>query len=310
MSSIPIALFGRCVLCGALRREITNSYPGRANGAYYLHKFCRHLVSVHELDLRAYCELHLHIEWPRCPVSGVPVGFRLCGHGVRLAKYKKGVGITKSMSPAFAESCERASVARKGSGNPMWQKEPWNKGLPLDGPYCQYMAGLKRGVVYGPQTRLKHRRNRATHPRKARHVTPHTEETKAKIRLRTAAMHERRAFGGGSSIERMVGEMLDSLGAKFISQYRIAFYTVDIAFPDKRLALELDGDFFHVNPAYYPDGPQCAIQQRNAINDAAKDSYLKNRGWQVVRYWESAIRSPEFVQRLKADLVKLSVLKE
>ena len=307
MSIIKISLFARCAKCGLTRGEIINLHKGRSGGAYYLNKFCNHLAS-HGINLRYYCEFYLGIRWPRCPVSGVPVGCRIGGAGLLVATYKRGVGITKEMSPAFRRACERASILRKGAGNPMFGKAAWNSNLPPNHPYLAAMAAKRRGVVEGPETRLKHKRNRAKHPRKARHTTPHTIATKELIARHTAEMHEHHAFGRESSIQCRLKEALLSFGLCPIEEYRVGRFSIDCALPQWKVALEADGDFFHCNPALYPTGPTCHIQRRNQQNDWAKDAFLKQAGWIVLRFWETDILKTDFPSQLKEALVRASVL--
>lgn len=284
-------------------------HPGRANGAYFLDKFGKHLAAAHGIiEMSFYCERHLGMQWPRCPVSGNPVGFKAKGKGLLLSKYRKGIGITKEMDPSFRASCERASEARKGEGNPMYGKTPWNKGLPLDDPYRAAMADKRRGIIEGPETRLKHKQNRAAHPLRARHTTAHTSATKEQIAQHTAKMHEHHAFGRESTPHRNMRSVLDSLGIVYGEEHCIGRYSCDFVITERRVAIEVDGDFFHTHPLIYPDGPMCKIQRRTAANDHAKNEYLHREGWTVLRYWESDLKQAGFVSKLKADLVRLSVL--
>jgi very-short-patch-repair endonuclease len=57
----------------------------------------------------------------------------------------------------------------------------------------------------------------------------------------------------------------------------------------KRLAFEVDGDFWHSNPKKYKNGPIYKSQKRNARVQKAKETYLKNRDWQIFRFWEDDI---------------------
>ena len=283
-------------------------FRGRANGLYYADKFCGHLALEHGLVLKDYCRSCLGIVWPRCPVTGEEVGYKATGAGVLLRTFKRFAGVTKAMSQKVAAAAEKAKVTRRGSGNPMSGKRAWNRNLPAGHPYIERMAARRRGIKEGPETRRKQSHNRRRHPLKARHTTPHSLETKRKISMRTASMHTRHAFGRESSVHLAMRAALSSLGVNFIEEYPAKFYSIDFALPDAKLALEADGDFFHTNPLVYANGPQCAIQRRTARNDASKNSYLRQQGWIVLRYWESEIKAPGFTQRLRGDLERLGVL--
>lgn len=305
---IPADKFEACAICGRTKNDIRNSYPRRVDGAYYLEKFRNHLAASHGIGLPEYCEFRLGINWPRCPVTGECVGCRIGGKGLSLATYKKGAGVTQEMSSAFAASCERQRQARKGEGNPMFGKTPWNSGLAADDPYRAKMASLRQGIKEGPETSEKHRRNRAASMVKARHAVPHSQETKDLLRRRTAQMHKAGKLNRQTSIHLEIKGCLLRSGVPFAEEYCLEYYSIDFAIPEKKIAIEADGDYYHVNPALYPKGPRDAIQRRNAGNDAAKNAYLERHGWTIKRYWESDILSPGFEVKLKRDLVELGVL--
>jgi len=52
---------------------------------------------------------------------------------------------------------------------------------------------------------------------------------------------------------------------------------IDIAKPEKKVAIYVDGNYWH----HYPKGNS---------QDKAHTAYLENRGWKVLRFWESDIR--------------------
>lgn len=87
----------------------------------------------------------------------------------------------------------------------------------------------------------------------------------------------------------------------------------DVVFPRARVAVFVDGDFWHgrdwesrrqkllagSNPDYW-----IAKIQRNMERDRETTSRLESMGWTVLRFWESEIRSSsrEVVQRIGAVL--------
>lgn len=98
MTTIVASRFERCRICGCLKAEILQRHRGRANGVYFLNKFCRRLADVRGIHLRQYCERYLGLRWPRCPVTGEEVGCRLTGHGVVLCTYRRWVRVMAAMS--------------------------------------------------------------------------------------------------------------------------------------------------------------------------------------------------------------------
>lgn len=72
-------------------------------------------------------------------------------------------------------------------------------------------------------------------------------------------------------------------------QYLEKYYTIDIAFPKRKVAVEVDGDYWH-NREGLPIDQLGKAQIRNIANDKAKETFLKRRGWEIVRFWEGDIQ--------------------
>lgn len=113
-----------------------------------------------------------------------------------------------------------------------------------------------------------------------------------------------------SSIEVKMSQFLTALPLTEtpVQQHQIGNFIVDFAFPSAKIAIECDGDYFHINPQFYPDGPKDAIQRRNAGRDRAKNTFLHNRGWIVLRFWECDINAGSFKERLLCELRRLGLL--
>lgn len=79
-----------------------------------------------------------------------------------------------------------------------------------------------------------------------------------------------------SSIEIKLKESLEKAGYTPEWQVELGYYILDLAFSDKKLAIECDGDYWHSLPAA-------------KARDARKNGYLINRGWRVARLWEHEI---------------------
>lgn len=90
-----------------------------------------------------------------------------------------------------------------------------------------------------------------------------------------------------SQLERNFAERLRQAGLVFETQFKFRHYVLDIAFPEIKLAVEVDGDYWHTLP--------------NIIEkDKRKDSALLSAGWRVLHIWEKEIRSalPYALQRV------------
>jgi len=79
----------------------------------------------------------------------------------------------------------------------------------------------------------------------------------------------------------------------------------DFVFPSQKIAVFVDGDFWHGNPKKYRL-PRSNIEywaaklDRNRKRDELINMTLKGMGWRVTRIWESALRDEEaLVAKLK-----------
>jgi very-short-patch-repair endonuclease len=68
---------------------------------------------------------------------------------------------------------------------------------------------------------------------------------------------------------------LDGLGLDFEQEYKFGRWSIDFALPSQRIAIEVDGDYWH---------------KRTVERDARRDGHLTAAGWRVVRLPELAIQ--------------------
>jgi len=96
--------------------------------------------------------------------------------------------------------------------------------------------------------------------------------------------------------------MLHRAGLRFRKDRYIRFESrgvkADIVFPSSRLALFIDGCFWHrcpehaASPTRNSDYWQAKFK-RNVERDRANNKELQALGWRVVRIWEHEIKDPE-----------------
>lgn len=78
--------------------------------------------------------------------------------------------------------------------------------------------------------------------------------------------------------------------------------SIDIAFPAKRLAIFVDGCFWHGCPvhSHIPESNKdywLPKLKKNIERDAAKNEQLKIEGWQVMRIWEHELGDIDVILR-------------
>lgn len=135
---------------------------------------------------------------------------------------------------------------------------------------------------------------RAWATRRERGKDRHTEATKEKIRTATVKNIEatRRAV---SRIEDEIAEELTRRGVAFQRQVairdpRTGRFGACVDFLIDGVAVEVNGSFWHADPAIYPDGPRHASQWRTAIGYARKRGLLFRLEIPLVEIWERRVR--------------------
>lgn len=81
-----------------------------------------------------------------------------------------------------------------------------------------------------------------------------------------------------TTIEIALGRELEALGIPFKTQWRLKRWRADFAYPNFRLYVQADGDYFHRLP-------------RNVERDRRFNEMAIAEGWRVIRFWEHEIRA-------------------
>jgi len=223
------------------------------------------------------------------------VTIRIVEHCSECSKLPWNAGLTKDNN----ESLQRLSEARRGDNNPIHKvlqdevaKNNWVANVKIGkSDYDAWRRGKSLVEVYGEE-RADAAKQNMSESAKARKVHGHTGhkhtlETREKIGRKTAEFlaKSRRMT---SLPQLRLFESLQTLEVSFSLEYNIDHYFVDIAAPDIRLAIEVDGDFFHVNESLGYTA-KYRVQKRNLRNDKKKQAHLEKSGWEVLRFWVSDI---------------------
>jgi very-short-patch-repair endonuclease len=113
--------------------------------------------------------------------------------------------------------------------------------------------------------------------------TNKTPETKKRRSL--AAIKRLSSMPVVSSLNTAFKEALNNAGLFPEQEYPIEFYQVDFCFPDRKIVVEVDGDYWHCNPEIY-NVPKNKQQKKVVDKDRREKTYLVNRGWTLIRFWE------------------------
>src|SRR5215210_4815563 len=108
--------------------------------------------------------------------------------------------------------------------------------------------------------------------------------------------HMARVKGKNTSPERILRSALWEAGLRYRLNYRVPAGRPDIVFPGPKVAVYVDGCFWHGCPAHYsrPRSREGFWSQKLAANterDSRLTLRLESSGWIVVRVWEHEVFS-------------------
>jgi very-short-patch-repair endonuclease len=106
-----------------------------------------------------------------------------------------------------------------------------------------------------------------------------------------------------SKLETLLSKYLDEWSIKYERQQSIGNKVFDFQIKNTNIIIEVDGDFWHCNPKLWPEGPAFQCQADAVLNDRVKDLILKEKGFRLIRLWESDIKK-------NIEEVKQKILKE
>jgi hypothetical protein len=312
---IPKDTFNICLVDNVSLKDICKMYTKndlKKTSVYALDKFSHYLREKHNLSIKEYTIKYLNFAWPKCPVKEIDVGFNITGQGLIISRFAQG-GVSRELMPKLDMAYKKFSEERKGEGNPMFGRESWAKGLTKDtNESLRMRAEESRGRKTSDETKQKQRKARKNHPLKARHVAPHSLETREKLRESTARLWAEGVFNRTTSIHIKTREFLQTLelAESVQEEFQVKYFSMDFAFPLAKVAIECQGSYYHVDPRIYPNGPINAIQRRNFGRDKAKKKVCcDQQGWKIIEIWEPEINNGTFKEYLKCKLKELNLLK-
>jgi DNA mismatch endonuclease (patch repair protein) len=104
-----------------------------------------------------------------------------------------------------------------------------------------------------------------------------------------------RIRGKDTKPELTLRKILFAGGLRYRLNYKVAGYRVDLAFPSKKLAIFVDGCFWHGCPRDFRPpksntkywGPKI---RTNRKRDKKIDNAIRKEGWQPLHFWEHSLR--------------------
>lgn len=184
----------------------------------------------------------------------------------RLEKHRRALAGRSELCPP--ENRRRMSEERRGKNNPMFGKPSPKRGKTVSEETKKKIAAKVTG-----RKRPLSERKRISETLKKRLAELTYEERLERTR---PALESLRNLST-STLESIVQFVLDELSVSYVAQKQLGPFVVDFYFPQWKLVLEVDGDYWHSLPEQ---------QER----DRRKDQWLQKNGYRIIRLTESEIR--------------------
>lgn len=292
MYEIDRSLWDKCEICNKTLSEIKKDYGG--GNIYFSQAFKNHIIEHHNITIEEYFEKHKKISRPicKCGECNKPVKITIQGSLIKWREYSCGrFNGTKEWSI-------RAKTERCGIGNPMFGKRPWNKDLDISDERIKSISDKHRGKKISDESKQRmseSAKKRLIHGHTGRH---HSEKTKNFLRENTLRLIKEGVFVQTKSKPHVaLSTILDELNIKYLEEVISGHFAFDFYLVDFNIYIEVDGDYFHSNPKFYPDGPETKTQKINYARDCSKNKYCLSNNIKLYRIWEfNILKSREEVK--------------
>jgi hypothetical protein len=292
-----------CKICQKPMKDFAKEYGG--TGKYYSQVFEKHILNDHKIELIDYFLQICQLQKPKCKCID-----ENCTKPCRLFRHSKDFFWTEyscGKNPGVMEWSKKAKEERKGAGNPMYGKTPWNSGLTKETSESMKRTSEK---IIGRKASEEQRRKMSESALK-RNVHGHTghkhsDENKEKFRQNTLKMIKDGKYKQTRSLPHIkLGELLTCLNIRYLEEVVVDIFTFDYYLVDSDYYIEVDGDYFHSNPKIYPDGPKTKTQKVNWYRDIKKNKFVKEKNMNLLRFWEcDIINNSEDIKEILCKLKK------
>lgn len=113
-------------------------------------------------------------------------------------------------------------------------------------------------------------------------LKPEVREKRRQVALKRLSKQPKR-----SSLNFKFEKALNDAGLFPDPEHTVYPYMVDFCFPEQRLIVEVDGDYWHGNPSKYTEFDK--IQTKTINKDKREASFCKSQNWTLFRFWETDI---------------------
>lgn len=108
----------------------------------------------------------------------------------------------------------------------------------------------------------------------------------------TAITNARKTKTRNTEIQLIVNNILQKYNIRYECEYLVGFMQIDNYLMDYNLMIEVQGDYWHVNPVIYNKTGRLIndTQAKDIIQDKKKRTMMKNKGINILYLWETDIK--------------------
>lgn len=280
-----------CMICKKSLKEIKAEYGGM--NCYFCEAMKSHILS-HEITLENYFEKILNLQRPLCKCN-------TCNKKANISTRKKNFSgffwndYECGRNNGLMKWSKNAKISRLGKNNPMFGKKPWNLGFnKKNSEYGKKMSAYRTGKKTSEDSKKKQSisaKKRLIHGHTG---IKHTDSSKKLMSTATLNRIKNGCFKHTKTKPHLaMFKILNNLKINFEEEKIIDVWSFDFYLKDFNLLIEVDGDYFHVNPKIYPDGPKTKTQKINFYRDKKKNEFCIDNNLKLIRFWESDILNDE-----------------
>lgn len=96
----------------------------------------------------------------------------------------------------------------------------------------------------------------------------------------------------------------NNLWKGFENEVQVGHFVIDVADKPRKIAIQVDGDYWHCHPEKYKNGPINKTQKYVVERDKKCNIFLELQNYKVLRFWERDIKNniEEILKKIKGEI--------
>ena len=214
--------------------------------------------------------------------------------GAHFCDYKLGHSSRVHNNWGHNENAKNNSAETRRQQYKSGERIQWNKGKKWNNTFSEEKIAELMKIYSNEERNNKISEKLYNVPKSEKHKFKLKEvfNTDKYKKIKSEEMKERiknKQFSLSSKLEdNFIEEFIKPLNIEYETQYYLNDIKqyCDIFIPSKNLIIECDGSFWHCDKRLFPEGAIYDYQKRKIEKDKIKNEYLKNKGYNLLRFWE------------------------